>query len=197
MSGCRPPVPPSVNRGEKLVSRAGGRCEPRVRWLFLHFLSRSWPADCVRTAMEENGGSARHANTRARQSKVFDRRCTQIQSLICVHPRASAVDFSCSPTVRQNVGVYFMVEGRRAAEVASNPAGLHRDRRNAGFPPCGANDRCYFHGRKSKGHGAWCVPLMVRSWRQGERYRREAHGVPSGTNLSYLSASAASRLCCC
>jgi hypothetical protein len=41
-------------------------------------------------------------------------RCTRMHLLICVHPRASVVDFSCSPTVRSNVGVYFHGSARKS-----------------------------------------------------------------------------------
>jgi hypothetical protein len=58
--------------------------------------------------MEENGGSAPpHKHSCPTKQYFLDHRCTQIQSLIRVHLRASVVDFPCSPTVRPNVGVYF------------------------------------------------------------------------------------------
>jgi hypothetical protein len=61
--------------------------------------------------MEENGGSAPpHIRSCPTKQDFFDHRCTQIQLLICVHLRASVVDFPCNPTVRPNAGSIFMVE---------------------------------------------------------------------------------------
>jgi hypothetical protein len=81
------------------------------RWQASCLLIRSWPAAAPAPQWKKMVARRRRTNGRARQSKIFSttdaRRCTQIQSLICVHLRASAVDFPCSPTIHPNVGVYY------------------------------------------------------------------------------------------
>jgi hypothetical protein len=53
-------------------------------------LPQSWPAGCARTVMEESGGSAPPDKRSSPQSKIFDRRCTQMHANSLTYLRPSA-----------------------------------------------------------------------------------------------------------
>jgi hypothetical protein len=100
----------------ELDPSSGGRARSDAvgtsdRWQASKFLTRGWPAGCARTAIGESGSSApphkRPCPAKEAFSTTDARRCTQTQTLIRVHLRASVVDFSCSPTVRSSVADYF------------------------------------------------------------------------------------------